>query len=41
LEKRAKQVLPGSERVEGEREGVKEGVGAGKRNCPNNACTYE
>jgi hypothetical protein len=37
LEKRAEQVLPGSE--EGGREG--EGMGAGGRNGPNDVCTYE
>jgi hypothetical protein len=37
LEKTAEQVLPGSERGQGEREEV----GAGGRNDPNNVCTYE
>jgi hypothetical protein len=35
LEKRAEQVLPGSKRGRGKREG------AGWRNDPNNVCTYE
>jgi hypothetical protein len=37
LEKRAEQVLPGSE----EDGGVREWVGARGRNDPNNVCTYE
>jgi hypothetical protein len=37
LEKRAKQVLPGSEKMGGE----KGRRGVGGRNGPNNVCTYE
>jgi hypothetical protein len=37
LKKRAVQVLPGSERCVGEREGV----GEGRRNGPNSVFTYE
>jgi hypothetical protein len=37
LEKRTDQVLPGSEEGGGEREEW----GAGRRNGPNNLCTYE
>jgi hypothetical protein len=43
LEIRAKQVLPGSERVggEGKGEGVERGRGEGGRNDPNIVCTYK
>jgi hypothetical protein len=44
LDIRAKQFLPGSEGVVGERKGVgglKEGVGEGGRNDSNIVCTYE
>jgi hypothetical protein len=37
LEKRVEQILPGSERVEEEREGL----GAEGRDGPSNVCTYE
>jgi hypothetical protein len=38
LEKRAEQILPGSE---GGMAGRMRGQGAGGRNGPNNVCTYE
>jgi hypothetical protein len=43
LKIRAKQFLPGSEGVEGEKEevGEREGAGGRGRNDPNIVCTYE